>query len=117
VIDATTLKVGRTATVAGLPVPATTIEAASTATLSQDERKLYFTAERGVALVDTRDFTLRGLFLGDRVITSVSLSQDGRRLYALSDDGAVWMIDATTGRQLGQIATAGATALLRVGTR
>jgi YVTN family beta-propeller protein len=117
VIDATTLKVGRTATVAGLPVPATTIESGSTATLSQDERKLYFTAERGVALVDTRDFTLRGLFLGDRVITSVSLSQDGHRLYALSDDGTVRMIDATTGRQLGQIATAGATALLRISTR
>ncbi len=116
VIDATTLKVGRTATVAGLPLPPATIESPSTAVLSRDERKLYFTADRGVALVDTRDFALRGLFLGDRVITSVSLSQDGHRLYALSDDGTVWMIDATTGRQLGQIATHGATALLRVGT-
>ena len=80
-------------------------------------RKLYFTADRGVALVDTSDFSLRGLFLGDRVITSVSLSQDGRRLYALSADGMVWMLDATTGRQLGQIATQGALALLRVGAR
>jgi len=116
VIDATTLNVGRTASVAGLPVPATTTEWASSATLSQDARKLYFTADRGIALVDTADFSLRGLFLVDRVITSVSLSQDGRRLYALAVDGTVWMIDATTGRQLGQIPTQGAVALLRVGS-
>jgi YVTN family beta-propeller protein len=117
VIDATTLKVGRTATVPGLPVPATTIESASSSTLSRDARKLYFTADRGVALVDTSDFSLRGFFLGDRVITSISLSQDGRRLYALSSDGTVWMLDAASGRQLGQIQTQGAVALLRVGAR
>ena len=116
VIDATTLNVGRTASVAGLPAPATTTEWASSAAVSQDARKLYFTADRGVALVDTADFSLRGLFLVDRVITSVSLSQDGRRLYALAVDGTVWMIDATTGRQLGQIPAQGAVALLRVGS-
>ena len=116
VIDATTLKVDRTATVTGLPVPATTASAAS-ATVSQDARKLYFTADRGVALVDTSDFSLRGLFLKDRVITSVSLSPDGHRLYALSADGTVWMLDATTGRQLGQIPTPGGVALLGVAAR
>ncbi len=116
VIDATTLKVGRTATVTGLPVPASTASAAS-ATVSQDARKLYFTADRGVALVDTSDLSLRGLFLEDRVITSVSLSPDGHRLYALSAEGMVWMLDATTGRQLGQIPTEGAVALLWVGAR
>jgi YVTN family beta-propeller protein len=116
VIDATTLKVDRTVTVSGLPVPATTIESASSSTLSRDARKLYFTANRGVALVDTSDFSLRGLFLDDRAITSVSLTQDGRRLYALSDDGTVWVLDATTGRKLAQFQTHGATALLRVGS-
>ena len=117
VIDATTLKVNRTATVSGLPAPAATIESASSTTMSLDARKLYFTADRGVALVDTTDFSLRGLFLADRVITSLSLSQDGRRLYALSTDGTVWMVDATTGRELGQIPTQGAIALLRVSAR
>jgi YVTN family beta-propeller protein len=117
VIDAATLKVGRTATVSGLPRAAATIESASTSALSHDARKLYFTADRGVALVDTSDFSLRGLFLGDRAITSISLSQDGHRLYALSADGTVWMLDATTGRQLGQIQTQGAVALLSVGAR
>jgi len=117
VIDATTLKVGRTVTVPGLPVPATTIQSASSSTLSRDARKLYFTADRGVALVDTSDFSLRGLFLGDRPVTSVSLSEDGRRLYALSADGTVWMLDATTGKQLGQISTQGAVALLGVTAR
>jgi len=103
--------------VPGLPVPATTIQSASSSTLSRDARKLYFTADRGVALVDTSDFSLRGLFLGDRPVTSVSLSEDGRRLYALSADGTVWMLDATTGKQLGQISTQGAVALLRVAAR
>ena len=117
VIDATTLKVGRTATVAGLPVPATTIASASSATLSQDSRKLYFTADRGVALIDTTDLSLRALFLGDQVIASLSLSQDGRRLYALSADGTVWMVDATSGRELGKIPTSGAIALLGVAPR
>jgi hypothetical protein len=85
--------------------------------VSPDARKLYFTAERGVALVDTRDFSLRGLFLGEQVITSLSLSQDAHRLYALSADGTVWMVDATTGRRLGQIPTHGAIALLGVVAR
>jgi YVTN family beta-propeller protein len=114
VIDATTLKVGQTATVSGLPAPATTIESPASAAVSRDARKLYFTAQRGVALVDTSDLSLRGFFLGDHVITSLSLTQDGRRLYALSSDGTVWMLDATTGRELGQIPTRDAVALLRV---
>jgi YVTN family beta-propeller protein len=116
-IDATTLNVGRTATVAGLPVSGSPTELPSAAMVSPDARKLYFTAERGVALVDTRDFSLRGLFLGEQVITSLSLSQDAHRLYALSADGTVWMVDATTGRQLGQIPTRGAIALLGVVAR
>jgi hypothetical protein len=116
-IDATTLKVTRTATIAGLPsAGATAPSSSSSARMAQDARKLWFAATRGVALVDTSDFALRSLFLPDRVVTGISLSPDGHRLYALSDEGTVWMIDATTGRQLGQIATHGATALLRVAT-
>jgi len=117
VVDANTLKVTRTARISGLPSPSATIETASSSALSQDGRKLYFTADRGVALVDTSDFSLRGLFLGGREIASVSLSQDGRRLYALSADGTVSMVDATTGRELRQIPTQGAIALLRVAAR
>jgi hypothetical protein len=117
-IDATTLKVLRTATIAGLPSAAATAPSfSSSARVAQDARKLWFAAARGVALVDTNDFALRGLFLPDRVITSISLSPDGHRLYALSDEGTVWMIDATTGRHLAQIPTRGATALLRVGSQ
>ena len=116
-IDATTLKVMRTAQIAGLPSASANATYSSSAKVAQDARKLWFAAARGVALVDTRDLGLRGLFLPDRVITSISLSPDGHRLYALSDEGTVWMIDATTGRQLGQIPTRGATALLRVGSQ
>jgi WD40 repeat protein len=116
-IDATTLKVTRTVTIAGLPSAAATAPSfSSSARVAQDARKLWFAAARGVALVDTSDFGLRGLLLPDRVVTSISLSPDGHRLYALSDDGTVWMLDATTGRQLAQIRTHDATALLRVTT-
>jgi hypothetical protein len=116
-IDAATLKVTRTATIAGLPSGTATAPGySSSASVAEDGRKLWFAAARGVALVDTSDFGLRALFLRDRVITSISLSPDGRRLYALADDGTVWMIDATSGRHLGQIPTHGATALVRVGS-
>lgn len=117
-IDAVTLKVVRSATIAGLPSADVSKPPSysSSARVSQDGRKLWFAASRGVALVDTSDFGLRGLFLRDRVITSISLSPDGRRLYALGDEGTVWMVDATSGRHLGQIPTHGATALLRVGS-
>jgi DNA-binding beta-propeller fold protein YncE len=116
-IDASTLKVMRTAKVAGLPsATAMAPASSSSAGVARDARKLWFTAARGVALVDTSDFALRGLFLPDRVVRSISLSPDGRRLYALSDEGTVWMLDATTGRELARIPTQGATVLLRVAT-
>jgi DNA-binding beta-propeller fold protein YncE len=115
-VDATTLKVTRTSTIAGLPQATGAAPGSSSARMGRDARKLWFTAARGVALVDTSDFALRGLFLPDRALTSISLSPDGRRLYALAGDGTIWMLDAATGRQLGQIRTRGATALLRVGT-
>jgi WD40 repeat protein len=116
-IDADTLKVTRTATIAGLPSAAAGAPTfSSSARVAQDARKLWFAAARGVALVETSNFALRGLFLPDRVVTSISLSPDGHRLYALSAEGAVWMLDAATGRELAQIPTHGATALLRVAT-
>jgi YVTN family beta-propeller protein len=114
-IDTTTLKVRYTATIAGLPATlAGPSEMRASSTVSRDGRKLYFPAERGVALVDTNDFSLRGLFLTDRAIASVSLSADSRRLYAMSPDGRVTIADATTGRQLSEFATEDATALLSV---
>src|SRR5438552_6932705 len=117
-IDATTLKVRNSATIAGLP--ATTAGPSRTtasSVLSRDGRKLYFPAERGVALVDTNDFSLRGLFLTDRTIASVSLSPDSRRLYAMSEDSTVTVADANTGRELSEFTTRDATALLRVDAR
>src|SRR5256712_4686696 len=116
-IDASTLKVVRTAKIAGLPSASALAPASSSsASLARDGRKLWFTAAHGVALVDTTDFALRGLFLPDGVVRSITLSPDGRRLYALSGEGTVWMLDATTGRELARIPTQGATALLRVAT-
>jgi len=115
-IDATTLKVRRSETIAGVSSAAAP-EAPARSAVSPDGRKLYFPAGRGVALVDTMDFALRGLFLSDRVVTSLSLSPDGRRLYAMSSDGTVWLLNALTGRQLAEIPTDGASALVRVQSR
>ncbi|OLE51311.1 MAG: hypothetical protein AUI36_18750 [Cyanobacteria bacterium 13_1_40CM_2_61_4] len=117
-IDAATLKVLRTAHVTGLPsASGAAQEALAPSAVSPDGRKLYFPADRGIALVDTNDFALRGVFLTDRVVTSFSLSADGHRLYALSPDGTVRMLSATTGRQLAEIPTDGASALVRVQSR
>jgi WD40 repeat protein len=118
VIDAVTLKVRNSATIAGLP-PTSAGPSRTTANsvVSRDGRKLYFPAERGVALVDTNDLRLRGLFLADRTIASVSLSPDGHRLYAMSSDGTVTIADANTGREIGEFTTRDAVALLRVDAR
>ncbi|HEV8470087.1 MAG TPA: hypothetical protein VGR46_10800 [Candidatus Limnocylindria bacterium] len=117
-IDATTLKVRQTASVTGIPsASGAAQEALAPSAVSPDGRKLYFSADRGIALVDTKDFTLRGLFLTDRVVTSLSLSADGHRLYAMSSNGTIRMLNAMTGRQLAEIPTDGATALLRVQPR
>jgi hypothetical protein len=113
-IDTATLKVRETAKIAGLPASvAGPSRTTATSVVSRDGRKLYFPAERGVALVDTNDFSLRGLFLADRAIASVSLSPDGRRLYAMAPDGLVTIADANTGRQLAEFGT-DATALVSV---
>lgn len=116
-IDATTLQVLRSETIAGLSSATAAPEAPARSAVSPDGRKLYFPAGHGVALVDTMDFALRGLFLSDRVVSSLSLSADGRRLYAMSSDGTVWLINALTGRHLAEIPTAGAKTLLRVESR
>lgn len=116
-IDAITLKVGRTATIGGLPTSEAKVDLQSSAAISADAMKLYVTAARGIALVDTRDLSLRGHFLPDDVVASISLSQDGRRLYALSTSGTLWMLDAMTGRPLAEIPAPGATALVRVTSR
>jgi YVTN family beta-propeller protein len=113
-IDARTLKVTRTVTIAALLNTTAEPPTSSGAAVARDARKLWFTAARGVALVDTRDFSLRGHFLADRAVTSISLSPDGRRLYALSPEGTVWVLDAATGRELTQVPTPAAATLLRV---
>ena len=114
-IDTETLKVKRTASLSGLPTAAETARtSAPNAIVARDGRRLYLAAERGVALIDTSDFAVRGLFLSDRVVANMALSADGRRLYAVSSEGNIAVLDATTGATIREMRVDGATAVLRV---
>ena len=57
---------------------------------------------------------MRGLFLSDRVVANMALSADGRRLYAVSSEGNIAVLDATTGATIREMRVDGATAVLRV---
>jgi YVTN family beta-propeller protein len=116
-IDTSTLKVLRSVSVErlGTAEPAGG-DPAHGAVVAGDGRRLYFAAERGIALVDTSDLTLRGHFLSDERVRSIALSPDGRRLYAVSSAG-VWRMDANTGKHAERLAIPAASAILRVDAR
>jgi hypothetical protein len=77
------------------------------AALSADSKTLFALGERGLLAIDTRDLALRGRYLPDMPLSSLALSADGRRLYAVSlEDGTIVQLDSATGRLLGTIASA-----------
>lgn len=87
------------------------------AALSSDGTRIYAAAERGVIVIYTGDLSVRARYLTDRVVDSVAVSDDGRRLY-VSSGGAITKIEASTGKLLGGIASAPVTlGILAVGSR
>jgi DNA-binding beta-propeller fold protein YncE len=108
VVDALTQKVSRKATFAtrgpGDPHGASAV-------ISRDGTRLYASAARGIAIVQTTDLSLKGWAATDLPVRSLAVSSDGARLFALSGD-TVQVIDAASGRVVSQLATvAGARAI------
>jgi DNA-binding beta-propeller fold protein YncE len=102
VIDALTQRVARTATFttrgAGDPH-------AASAVISRDGTRLYASAAKGVAILQTADLSLRGWAAPDVALRSLAISSDGARLFGLGPNG-VNVIDAASGRVLSQLTPA-----------
>jgi len=65
---------------------------------------MFVATDQGVWAVDTRALRVRATYLPGRVVSSVALSRDGQRLYALQRDrDQVTALDAAGGRILGSV--------------
>ncbi len=89
------------------------------AALSADGKTLFALSERGLLAIDTRDLSLRERYLPDTPLSTLALSADGERLYAVSlEESTIVQLDASTGKLLGTIAgTRRPWGVLRVETR
>ena len=108
VIDGLSQKVSRTATFKTTGIPGDPRSAS--AVVSRDGSRLYASAARGVAMLNTADLTLKAWVTPDVLARSLALSSDGSRLYALAGD-AIVIVDAATGRILSQLAASKARAI------
>jgi DNA-binding beta-propeller fold protein YncE len=93
-INGDTHQVWRRATFAGRPGDAD--GRAASAAVSPDGARLYATAAKGIAVIQTSDLTLKQWLANGLAARSLAVSGDGRRLFALSGD-AVHAIDTATG--------------------
>lgn len=86
------------------------------AVLSRDGRTLFVATNRGVWAMAARTLTIRATYLVGQRVSSLALSRDGRRLYALEpSEGSIAALDAASGRVLGSLHTDGtAWAIARV---
>ncbi|HVH65788.1 MAG TPA: hypothetical protein VM674_07090, partial [Candidatus Acidoferrum sp.] len=114
-IDATSqpprVRNGKIALASGLPLPAFLVTDADAkgaliggAALSRDERTIFAVTPSGVAAIDSSTLEVRARYLDGHSIASITVSTDGKWLYA-GDTGAdvVWQIDAQSGRVAGEI--------------
>jgi DNA-binding beta-propeller fold protein YncE len=110
VVDALAQKVSRKATFAtrGAGDPH-----AASAVVSRDGTRLYASAARGIAIVQTADLSLKGWAAPDLAVRSLAVSSDGARLFALTGD-TVQVIDAASGRVLSQLVTVSGARAIRL---
>jgi len=95
--------------------PTAGIDPTTAAVISPEGYRLYAVAEAGIVVVDTTTLGLKAHLVPDRAVRSIALSSDGRRLYALSLDGAkLWVLDAMSGQPLATLAVPVATSIARV---
>jgi hypothetical protein len=77
------------------------------AAISADGKTLFALGERGLLAIDTHDLSLRERYLPDMALSSLALSADSQRLYAINlDTGKIVWIDPATGKLLGEVASA-----------
>ena len=87
------------------------------AALTADGTRIYAAAEHGVIVIYTADLSVRSRYLSDRLVDSVAVSDDGRRLY-IASGGSITKIEAATGKPLGTIGSAShALGILAIGGR
>ena len=87
------------------------------AALSTDGTRIYAAAEHGVIVIYTADLSVRSRYLGDRLVDSVAVSEDGQRLYVASG-GTITKVEAATGKPLGTIGSMSqALGILAIGSR
>lgn len=74
------------------------------ALLSPNGRTLYAAGTKGIAVIDTTTLEPRGVWGGERSFDSFSLTPDGARLYAISDQtGKIFIFQTSDGASLGEI--------------
>ena len=77
------------------------------AVLSPDGRTLYAAGTKGIAVVDTASLASRGVWSTGDSFDSFTLSPDGARLYAISDQtGKIVAVQTSDGAALGDFRTA-----------
>lgn len=86
------------------------------AVITPDGRSLYVATSKGIWVLDTTTLAVRATFAAGREVSSVALSRDGQRLYALiPEQKNVVALDAANGQTLGRVtANSGAWAIERV---
>ncbi len=78
------------------------------AVLSPDGRTLYAAGTKGLAVIDTTSLASRGTWMPSDTFDAVSLSPDGARLYAISDQtGTIVGLQTSDGAPLGTVRTVG----------
>src|SRR6266487_291920 len=68
------------------------------ATLSPDNRTLYFAGVRGIWSMRTNDFQLEKSYMAQQAFTGIALSTDGRTLYAVHPQDGITFVDVTSGQ-------------------
>jgi hypothetical protein len=72
--------------------------------LSDDGRTMFVATDQGLWAIDTAALRVRAIYLQSRRISSVALSGDGQRLYALqSNQDRAMILDVANGHTLGSL--------------
>ncbi|HEY6407937.1 MAG TPA: hypothetical protein VIY29_10765, partial [Ktedonobacteraceae bacterium] len=68
------------------------------ATLTSDQKTLYFAGIQGIWAVNTSDLSMQSHYLAKQALTGVALSSDNQTLYAVDPASGITLLSATTGQ-------------------